>query len=102
MQFSELVLAAQEARARLQSLECFKAVEILIDTSEDGGSKDYEVTFDMTEIKRVQGAINTMVGNQEGSLTGGIKFPNILSPWIIKLILCHFACYDVTASSSRS
>ena len=78
MQFSELVLAAQEARARLQSLECFKAVEILIDTSEDGGSKDYEVTFDMTEIKRVQGAINTMVGNQEGSLTGGIKFPNIL------------------------
>ena len=30
------------------------------------------------------------------------SFPIFLSPWIIKLILCHFACYDVTASSSRS
>jgi len=77
-QFSELVLAAQEARARLQSLQCFKAVEILIDTSEGGGAKDYEVTFVMDEVKRVQGAINTMVGNQEGSLTGGIKFPNLM------------------------
>ena len=78
MQFSELVLAAQEARARLQSLQCFSAVEILIDTSEGGGAKDYEVTFVMDEVKRVQGAINTMVGNQEGSLTGGIKFPNLM------------------------
>jgi len=77
-QFSELALAAQEARARLQSLQCFKTVEILIDTSEGGGSKDYEVTFVMDEVKRVQGAVNTMVGNQEGSLTGGIKFPNLL------------------------
>ena len=31
------------------------------------------------------------------------SFPIFLSPWIIKVILCHFACYDVTASSwSRS
>ena len=41
--FEELVLAAQDARNRLQDLGCFSDVEIHIDTSEDGGKSDYEV-----------------------------------------------------------
>ena len=31
----------------------------------------------MTELKRVQGSLQTMVGNQEGSVMAGVKFPNI-------------------------
>jgi len=77
-QFQELVLASQEARYRLQQLGCFKDVEIEIDTSSEGGSKDYEVTFAVQELRRVTGSINTMVGNQEGSLTCGVKLPNLI------------------------
>jgi len=77
-QFQELVLAAQEARGRLQELGCFKDVDIEIDTSAEGGSRDYEVTFAVQELRRVTGSITTMVGNQEGSLAGGIKLPNLL------------------------
>ena len=32
----------------------------------------------MEEVKRVTGSVNTMVGNNEGSLMTGIKFPNLL------------------------
>ena len=48
--FEELVLAAQDARNRLQDLGCFSDVEIHIDTSEDGGKSDYEVNC--THMKR--------------------------------------------------
>ena len=30
------------------------------------------------EVKRVTGSVNTMVGNNEGSLMTGVKFPNLL------------------------
>lgn len=76
--FEELVLASQDARNRLQDLGCFSDVEIHIDTSEDGGKSDYEVTFAVKELRRIVGSINTMVGNQEGSVITGVKFPNIL------------------------
>ena len=32
----------------------------------------------MEEVKRVTGSVNTMVGNNEGSLMTGVKFPNLL------------------------
>jgi len=75
--FEELVLASQDARNRLQDLGCFSDVEIHIDTSEDGGKSDYEVTFAVQELRRIKGSINTMVGNQEGSVMAGVAFPNI-------------------------
>jgi len=35
------------------------------------------VTFAVKELRRIVGSLNTMVGNQEGSVMAGVKFPNI-------------------------
>jgi outer membrane protein insertion porin family len=75
--FESLVLTAQGVRGKLQDLGCFSDVGIHIDTSESG-LKDYKVTFQVEEVKRVQGSVNTMVGNNEGSLMTGVKLPNLL------------------------
>lgn len=63
--------------SRVSDLGCFSDVSIHIDTAEEGGPKDYEVTFKVTELRRVIGSINTMLGNQEGSLFTGLKCPNL-------------------------
>lgn len=74
--FEDLVLRSQEIRGRLQELGCFSRVGIHIDTS-DTGAKDYVVTFNVEELRRVVGSVNTMVGNNEGSLMTGLKLPNL-------------------------
>jgi len=74
--FEDLVLTAQGVRGKLKDLGCFSDVGIHIDTS-DTGDKDYTVTFQVQEVKRVAGSVNTMVGNNEGSLMTGIKLPNL-------------------------
>ena len=78
--FEQVVLKSQEVRARLESLGCFKSVGVLIDTGHgQNASKDgYEVTFHVKELKRVLGGINTLVGNNEGSLVIGANLPNTL------------------------
>merc|ERR1719499_149761 len=38
----------------------------------------FTVTYQVQEVKKVTGSVNTMVGNNEGSLMTGIKFPNLL------------------------
>lgn len=75
--FEGLVLTAQNVRGRLQELGCFSSVGIQIDTS-DTGSRDYTVSFQVEELKRMTGSVNTMVGNNEGSLTTGLRLPNLL------------------------
>ena len=35
------------------------------------------MTFAVQELRRIKGSINTMVGNQEGSVMAGVAFPNI-------------------------
>jgi len=70
------LLTAQAVRGKLQELGCFSDIAISIDAS-DSGSQDYEVRFEVTELKRVAGSVNTMVGNNEGSLSTGIKLPNV-------------------------
>jgi len=75
--FEELVLTSQEVRNKLQELGCFSKVGIHIDTSQTG-TKDYVVTFNVEENKRIVGSVNTMVGNNEGSLMTGVKLPNVL------------------------
>uniref|UniRef100_A0A672IK26 Sorting and assembly machinery component 50 homolog, like n=1 Tax=Salarias fasciatus TaxID=181472 RepID=A0A672IK26_SALFA len=55
----------------------FKEVEVLIDTSE-GRSGTPRPVWGVTEIKRLTGSYNTMVGNNEGSMVLGLKLPNML------------------------
>lgn len=76
--FEQVVLKSQEIRSRLESLGCFKSVGVLIDTGrgENASSNGYEVTFQVKEMKRVLGGINTLVGNNEGSLVIGSSLPN--------------------------
>jgi len=75
--FEDLVLTSQNVRGKLEDLGCFSKVGIHIDTS-NTGNKDYTVTYQVEENKRVTGSVNTMVGNNEGSLMTGVKFPNVL------------------------
>ena len=58
-------------------LGCFANVDVQIDTASDEGKTAYEVTFKVNELKRLSGAVNTMMGNQEGSVSVGLKSPNV-------------------------
>ncbi|KAL7982742.1 hypothetical protein Chor_010340 [Crotalus horridus] len=57
--------------------EVFKAKN-LIDVSNDALPNGLDVTFEVTELRRLTGSYNTMVGNNEGSMVLGLKLPNIL------------------------
>ena len=56
---------------------CFSNVDVQIDTAKDDGKNSYEVSFKVNELKRFSGAVNTMMGNQEGSVSVGLKSPNV-------------------------
>ncbi|MEQ2233660.1 Sorting and assembly machinery component 50 B, partial [Ilyodon furcidens] len=75
----DVMKRAHIARLRLLRLGVFKEVEVLIDTSEgkDALPNGLDVTFEVTEIKRLTGSYNTMVGNNEGSMVLGLKLPNV-------------------------
>ncbi|KAG9334959.1 hypothetical protein JZ751_006282 [Albula glossodonta] len=55
-------------------------VEVVIDTSQgsDALPNGLDVTFEVTELRRMTGSYNTMVGNNEGSMVLGLKLPNFL------------------------
>ena len=55
----------------IPGLGCFSNVDVQIDTAKDDGKSSYEVTFKVNELKRFSGAVNTMMGNQEGSVSVG-------------------------------
>ena len=76
--FQQVVLKSQTVRAKLERLGCFKSVGVLIDTSRAVGARpeDLEVTFNVKELKRVTGGVNTLVGNNEGSVVIGSNLPN--------------------------
>ncbi|XP_051976763.1 sorting and assembly machinery component 50 homolog B [Xyrauchen texanus] len=75
----EVMRKSHEARQRLLCLGIFKDVEVVIDISEgaDALPNGLNVTFEVTELKRLTGSYNTLVGNNEGSMVLGIKLPNI-------------------------
>ena len=54
--FQEVVLKAQQVRARLESLGCFKSVGVVIDTSRgpEASPHGLEVTFNVEELSRVR------------------------------------------------
>uniref|UniRef100_A0A668ACX4 Sorting and assembly machinery component 50 homolog, like n=1 Tax=Myripristis murdjan TaxID=586833 RepID=A0A668ACX4_9TELE len=75
----DVMKKAHLARQKLLRLGIFKDVEVLIDTSEgaDALPNGLDVTFEVTEVKRLTGSYNTMVGNNEGSMVLGLKLPNM-------------------------
>ena len=75
--FQDLILQVQDVRNKLVTMGCFSDVSVHVDTLEGGGPQDYEVTFRVKECRRVKGTINTMFGNQEGSLMTGFMLPNL-------------------------
>ncbi|XP_076861385.1 sorting and assembly machinery component 50 homolog B isoform X2 [Brachyhypopomus gauderio] len=75
----DVINKSHEARQRLLQLGIFQQVEVLIDVSEgeDAFPNGLDVTFEVTELKRVTGTYNTMVNNNEGSMVLGVKVPNM-------------------------
>ncbi|KAK0085898.1 hypothetical protein PV326_005755 [Microctonus aethiopoides] len=77
--FHEIIDQAQRIKTKLETLGCFKQIGVTIDTSKgpDATPDGVEVTFNVREMSRLSGGINTMVGNNEGSLLIQAKAPNI-------------------------
>lgn len=77
--FQDVIVRAHKVRGKLEALGCFGNIGVYIDTSNGPGStpEGVEVTFNVREMKRITGGINTMVGNNEGSLIIGARAPNI-------------------------
>jgi len=73
--FQELALTSHEVKTKLLEMGCFNNIEIQIDTS-DTGNKDYVVTFNVEENRRLVGSVNTTIGNNEGNLGTGVTMPN--------------------------
>ncbi|KAK0141891.1 Sorting and assembly machinery component 50 A [Merluccius polli] len=74
----DVMKRSHEARQRLLRLGIFRKVEVVIDTSQgvDALPNGLDVTFEVTELRRMTGSYNTMVGNNEGSMVLGLKLPN--------------------------
>ncbi|NXA56054.1 SAM50 protein, partial [Nothocercus julius] len=75
----DVMRKSHEAREKLLRLGIFRQVEVLIDTcqGDDALPNGLDVTFEVTELRRLTGSYNTMVGNNEGSMVLGLKFPNL-------------------------
>ncbi|KAK7479741.1 hypothetical protein BaRGS_00029017 [Batillaria attramentaria] len=70
--FQEMVQNSHEVKRRMERLGLFKQIGIFIDTCKDsGGQTGYEVTFEVREFRPVSGGINTLIGNNDASLTRG-------------------------------
>uniref|UniRef100_A0A8C5DRL3 Sorting and assembly machinery component 50 homolog A n=1 Tax=Gouania willdenowi TaxID=441366 RepID=A0A8C5DRL3_GOUWI len=74
----DVMKKSHEARQKLLRLGIFRKVEVLIDTSRGALPNGLDVTFEVTELRRLTGSYNTMVGNNEGSMVLGLKLPNAL------------------------
>lgn len=77
--FQEVIVGAHKVRSKLETLECFSKVGILIDTSDgpDATPDGLEVVFQVKELKRIAGSVKTLMGNNEGSLVIELKAPNM-------------------------
>ncbi|XP_045146717.1 sorting and assembly machinery component 50 homolog [Echinops telfairi] len=77
---SQVMRKSHEAREKLLRLGIFRQVDVLIDTcqGDDALPNGLDVTFEVTELRRLTGSYNTMVGNNEGSMVLGLKLPNLL------------------------
>ncbi|XP_015432212.1 PREDICTED: sorting and assembly machinery component 50 homolog A [Dufourea novaeangliae] len=77
--FQDVIIRAHRVKGKLEAIGCFRNVGVYIDTSEGphASPEGVEVTFTVHETGRLIGGINTMVGNNEGSVIIGAKTPNL-------------------------
>ncbi|XP_076617996.1 sorting and assembly machinery component 50 homolog B [Colletes latitarsis] len=75
----DVIIRAYKVKGKLEALGCFRSIGIYIDTSQGphASPEGVEITFTVREMRRLMGGINTMVGNNEGSVIIGAKAPNL-------------------------
>ncbi|XP_063372424.1 sorting and assembly machinery component 50 homolog A isoform X2 [Cydia amplana] len=78
--FEDVILRAHKVRRALDAMGCFRDIAVLIDVSSGPGAtpEGLEVTFQVKELSRIVGGINTTVSENEGNLVLGVKMPNVL------------------------
>lgn len=78
--FEDVILRAHKVRRALDAMGCFRDIGVFIDVSSGPGAtpEGLEVTFQVRELSRVVGGINTTVSENEGNLVLGVKMPNVL------------------------
>ncbi|MBZ3878343.1 Sorting and assembly machinery component 50-like protein [Sciurus carolinensis] len=76
----EVMRKSHEASKKLLHLGTFRQVDILIHTCQGHAMlhNGLDVTFELTELRRLMGSYYTMVGNNEGSMGLSLKLPNLL------------------------
>ncbi|XP_053622176.1 sorting and assembly machinery component 50 homolog A [Plodia interpunctella] len=78
--FEDVILRAHKVRRALDAMGCFRDIGVYIDVSSGPGAtpEGLEVTFQVRELSRVVGGVNTTVSENEGNLVLGVKMPNVL------------------------
>ncbi|XP_026754156.2 sorting and assembly machinery component 50 homolog A [Galleria mellonella] len=78
--FEDVILRAHKVRRALDSMGCFRDIGVYIDVSSGPGAtpEGLEVTFQVKELSRIVGGVNTTVSENEGNLVVGVKMPNVL------------------------
>ncbi|XP_073965278.1 sorting and assembly machinery component 50 homolog [Choristoneura fumiferana] len=68
-----------QVRRALDALGCFRSVGVFIDVSHGPHAtpEGLEVTFQVKELSRIVGGVNTTVTENEGNLVLGVKLPNV-------------------------
>lgn len=75
--FDEILTHTDGIRKNLSQLGCFRAVETLIDSAEDGNPSAFRIVVKVEESNVIGGGIHTSIGNNEGSLSTSVHFPNM-------------------------
>ncbi|KFM67078.1 Sorting and assembly machinery component 50-like protein, partial [Stegodyphus mimosarum] len=75
----DVVLRAHGVKQQLETLQAFKSIDIILDTSKGPGATPdgLEVTFNIKEKSRMDGNISVLAGNNEGSLLFRLLCPNM-------------------------
>lgn len=74
--FEDVIVKAHNVRSKLEDLGCFREVGVFVDAS-SMTKEGFEVTFNVREVARIVGGVNTSVGENEGNLVLGLKLPNL-------------------------
>lgn len=78
--FEDVIVRAHKVRRALDAMGCFREIGVIIDVSSGPGAtpEGLEVTYQVRELSRIVGGVNTTVSENEGNLVLGVKMPNVL------------------------